>query len=52
MEKDTSVIPEGPYCYVPDVEKNKNKDKDDHTYYTKTCPYWGYIKDGDVDICH
>jgi len=50
--KDTSIIPPGPYCYVPDIEKNKNKDKDDHAYYTKTCPYWGYIKDEGVDICH
>ena len=27
MEKDESLIPPGPYCYVPDIEKNKNKDK-------------------------
>jgi hypothetical protein len=52
MSKDTSVIPEGSYCYVPDVEKNKNKDKNDPAYYTKNCPYWGYIKDEGVDICH
>lgn len=50
-EKDTSVIPKGPYCYVPDVEKNANKDKNDPVYYTKTCPYWSYIKDEGVDIC-
>ena len=50
--KDTSVIPEGHYCYVPDIEKNDNKDKNDSAYYTKNCPYWGYIKDEGVDICH
>lgn len=33
-------IPEGPYCYVPDFEKNSNKDKDDHYYYIKTCKYY------------
>lgn len=52
MIKDESLIPPGQYCYVPDIEKNKNKDKGDHAYYTKTCPYWGYIKDEGVDICH
>lgn len=51
-KKDTSVIPNGPYCYVPDIEKNANKDKDDHVYYIKTCPYWSIIKDEGVRICH
>ncbi len=51
-KKDTSVIPKGPYCYVPDVEKNANKEEDDPYYYTKNCPYWTYIKDEGVDICH
>lgn len=37
--KDTSVIPRGPYCYVPDIDKNNSKAKDD-TYYTKPCPYF------------
>ena len=32
-EKDSSVIPEGVYCYVADIEKNENKDEDDHTYF-------------------
>lgn len=44
-EKDTSVIPPGHYCYVPDMEKNANKDKDDHRLYIKTCPYWSIRKD-------
>jgi len=51
-EKDTSVIPEGMYCYVPDEEKNANKDEDDHAYYIRTCPYWSYIEDEGVDICN
>ena len=51
-EKDSSVIPEGVYCYVADIEKNENKDEDDHTYYIKRCPYWSYIEDEGVDICH
>lgn len=51
MEKDESLIPPGPYCYVPDIEKNANR-KAGGPYYTKTCPYWGYIKDEGVDICH
>ena len=37
---DTSVIPEGVYCYTPDFEKNKNKAEDDPYYYTKVCPYY------------
>ncbi len=51
-EKDTSVIPEGPYCYVPDEEKNKNKSEDDFTYYIKPCPYFKHITDEGVTICH
>lgn len=50
-DKDTTVIPQGHYCYVADVEKNANKEKNDSSYYIKTCPYWGYIKDAGVDIC-
>lgn len=51
-EKDTSVIPPGHYCYVPDIEKNINRDRGDHGYYIKPCPYWGHIEDEGVDICH
>lgn len=40
---DESVVPEGPYCYVPDVEKNKNKKDDDYSYYIKTCDYFVFI---------
>lgn len=47
-EKDTSVIPEGVYCYVPDLEKNANKDKDDLTFYIKHCPYISTIEDEGV----
>lgn len=50
MSKDTSVIPEGPYCYIPDIEKNANKDKNDPCYYTKTCPYFKYKKDAGVGV--
>jgi len=50
MEKDTSVIPVGHYCYVPDIEKNANKDEDDHAYYTKPCPYFKYKKDVGVGV--
>jgi len=38
-----SVIPNGPYCYIPDIEKNNNKDKSDYSYYIKTCPYYKII---------
>lgn len=51
MSKDVSVIPEGMYCYAPDIDKNENKDENDDAYYTKACPYWGYTKDEGVDIC-
>lgn len=50
MSKDTSVIPEGHYCYVPDIEKNANKDEDDHAYYIKLCPYFKYKKDAGVNV--
>lgn len=50
--KDTSVIPRGPYCYVPDVEKNANKDENDPIYYTKPCPYFKYKKDEGVDVVY
>lgn len=49
-EKDTSVIPEGPYCYLPDIEKNKNKDKNDTAYYIKPCPYYSSIEDEGVKL--
>lgn len=49
-EKDTSVIPKGPYCYVPDVEKNANKDENDPVYYTKPCPYFSYEEDEGVTV--
>jgi len=44
---DTSVIPKDtPYCYVPDVEKMKNRDKDDLTFYIKPCPYYKSLSNG------
>lgn len=52
LQKDTSVIPEGSYCYTPDIEKNANKVEGDTKYYIKRCPYWTYIKDEGVDICY
>lgn len=36
--KDTSVIPEGPYCYT--IER-----VEDGKVYTKNCPYWSRNKD-------
>lgn len=41
--KDTSVIPKGPYCYVPDDEKNE-KEPIDGTWI-KTCMYYRSMKD-------
>ena len=35
---DSSVIPEGPYCYSPDVEKNAKKEN--WVYYVIPCPYY------------
>ena len=32
-------IPEGMYCYNPDIEKNKAK-KDFSTYYINSCKYY------------
>ena len=32
-------IPEGMYCYEPDIEKNKNR-KDKIIYYVKPCKYY------------
>lgn len=40
---DKSIIPDGPYCYLPDFEKNENKDENDHKYYIKTCQYYKWI---------
>lgn len=37
------LIPKGtPYCYLPDVEKNK-ENNDSSTYYIKPCPYYRYV---------
>lgn len=46
-DKDESIIPRGHYCYTSDEEKNANKDKDDHAFYTKACPYWSTIRNGE-----
>jgi len=35
----TDAIPEGAYCYFPDLEKNKNR-KGWDPYYIKPCPYF------------
>jgi len=63
---DPSKIPNGLYCYVPDIEKNNKKDNDCFTYYTIPCEYYvslgyhwngckylGVITDDDVfaDMC-
>jgi hypothetical protein len=34
----TSAIPEGPYCYTPDYEKNKIAES--FTYYVIPCKYY------------
>lgn len=38
-ELDSSIIPEGLYCYVPDDEKNA-KENSNFTFYIKPCPYY------------
>ena len=42
--QDTSVIPEGPYCYSVDHEKNKLQPIDG--YWIKPCPYFHKFKSG------
>lgn len=38
---DKSIIPPGPYCYKPDIEKNKDYGKNDkYIYYITPCPYY------------
>ena len=39
LPNEIGVIPEGPYCYVPDVEKNKTH-TEPNVIWTKTCPYF------------
>lgn len=39
FKHDSSVIPEGPYCYSPDDGKNKNPESP-FTYYTIPCKYY------------
>lgn len=44
----TAVIPEGPYCYVPDTKKNAGR-KDLGIYHIIPCPYYktlGYTTNG------
>ncbi|MCA9748875.1 MAG: hypothetical protein KC414_07195 [Romboutsia sp.] len=43
IKKDTAKIPNGYYCYIPDIEKNNNKKEDDFRYYIKPCPYYRTI---------
>lgn len=40
IKRDDTVIPQGMYCYTPDIEKNKNKKDGDYKYYVKTCKYY------------
>ncbi len=35
----SKIIPEGPYCYTPDIEKN-NKKEDWTIYYVIPCKYY------------
>ena len=44
------VIPEGMYCYAPDVEKNNAKDKTDSAYYIIPCPYYKWVN-SEVKAC-
>jgi len=39
VKRSTSPIPEGMYCYAPDVEKNE-ANQDRLTYYIKPCKYY------------
>ena len=39
VRRSTLPIPEGPYCYTPDIEKNEAR-KDCTTYYIKPCKYY------------
>ena len=43
FKRKSKNIPNGPYCYLPDIEKNKSKSKDDRSYYITTCPYYKWI---------
>lgn len=38
-------IPDGVYCYIPDIEKNKTR-KDFGVYYTKPCVYYKTLGNG------
>lgn len=40
VKKDATKIPEGPYCYAPDYEKNAKENFNSGIYYTKPCPYY------------
>lgn len=41
IKKDTSVIPEGPYCYEPIGWEG-------NLYHVKVCPYFKRKEDGDA----
>jgi len=43
--KDKSVIPEGPYCYTIDHEKDKSSPLP-NGYHIKTCKYYRWINQG------
>lgn len=45
VKRSAKEIPKGVYCYTPDVEKNRNKDKNDYSYYIKPCKYYRGLKD-------
>ena len=38
----TNVIPEGVYCYTPDLEKTERLN--DGKFYINPCPYYKHIK--------
>lgn len=39
FRKDSSIIPNGMYCYEIDEDKNKNVPRENGGYWIKTCKY-------------
>lgn len=48
-KKDTSIIPEGPYCYTT---RETPCEENGWVHKVNSCPYYKLIKDEGVDIIH
>ena len=45
ISKDTSVIPEGAYCYNIDFERDEKEPREDGGHWVRYCPYFRWTRE-------